>query len=69
MGTRRMGIIRKSCFSSDSDFVLHHVHCPVTGYEQNSAERERRSAEYKDGIRMEQSKQWLQLMTRRIVEK
>ena len=29
MGTRGMGTIRRTVLGSVSDFVLHHVHCPV----------------------------------------
>jgi len=29
MGTRGLGTIRRTILGSVSDYVLHHVHCPV----------------------------------------
>ena len=29
MGTRGLGAIRRTVLGSVSDYVLHHVHCPI----------------------------------------
>lgn len=29
MGTRGLGTVRRTIMGSVSDYVLHHVHCPV----------------------------------------
>ena len=34
MGTRGMGTIRRTVLGSVSDFVLHHIHCPLMVYRQ-----------------------------------
>ena len=29
MGTRGMGVVRRTLLGSISDYVVHHAHCPV----------------------------------------
>ena len=32
MGTRGLGTVRRTILGSVSDYVLHHVHCPILIY-------------------------------------
>ena len=38
MGTRGLGKIRRTILGSVSDYVLHHVHCPILIYRDMETE-------------------------------